>query len=90
MGKVEAFTLPGLEAWFNSSDHLPPHIHIKRRGEWEIRVMIRECSDGRLEFDHKWGGRGPSSAEKTAILIAVLQHRTALLMEWERKVCRPT
>ena len=59
MGKVEAFTLQGLHTWFNSSDHLPPHIHVKRRGAWEIR----------------------------AILDAVLKHREALLLEWERKVC---
>lgn len=87
VGKVDAFTIDGLEIWFNSSDHLPEHIHVKRRGAWEIRVYFLLCADGRLEFDYKWG-TGVSAAFKTKILNAVLQHQSALLVEWERKVCR--
>jgi len=71
-----------------SSDHLPQHLHVKRRGEWEIRVFFLECTEGRLVFDTKWGRRGPSGAERKAILAAVLEHRVALLDEWERKVCQ--
>ena len=87
MGRVEAFLLDGLELWFNSSDHLPPHLHVKRRGEWEIRVYFLLCTDGRLEFDRKWGKKDPPAATQAAIHKSVLKHRAGLLAEWEKKVC---
>jgi len=88
VGRVAAFALDGLEIWFNSSDHLPPHIHVKQRGEWEIRVFFLLCIDSRLEFNRKWGKKDPSAAIQAAIREAVLRHRAALLGEWEQKVCR--
>jgi hypothetical protein len=89
VGRVDAFAIDGLDVWFNSSDHLPEHIHVKRRGSWEIRVYFLLCTAGRLEFDCKWG-KGPSAAINARILKAVLEHRGALLIEWEKKVCRST
>lgn len=88
MGRVDAFVLQGLELWFNSSDHLPPHIHVKRRGEWEIRVFFLLCSDSHLEFNRKWGRKDPPVATKAAIREAVVEHRVELLREWEQKVAR--
>ena len=88
MGKVEAFTIEGLKVWINSSDHLPQHIHIAMRGKWEIQVFFLECTDGDLVFELKWGRKGPSSAERATILRAVLEHRVALLREWEDKGCK--
>ncbi|MBA2663238.1 MAG: DUF4160 domain-containing protein [Bradymonadaceae bacterium] len=38
MGKVDSFAIPGLELLFYSSDHPPPHFHVRKPGEWEIRV----------------------------------------------------
>ncbi|MGA2594511.1 MAG: DUF4160 domain-containing protein [Bryobacteraceae bacterium] len=90
MGRVEAFALAGLELWFNSSDHLPPHIHVKRRGEWEIRVFFLLCTDSELAFNRKWGRRDPPAAAQSAIRNAVVEHRAEPLREWEQKVCRPT
>lgn len=87
MGQVEAFTLQGLKLWFNSSDHLPQHLHVMRRGDWELRVYFLECTENHLAFDHKWGRKSPSAVDCSAILAAVLEHRVALLEEWERKVC---
>lgn len=40
MGRVQAFSIPGLDCWFPSLDHDPPHFHVRRPGEWEIRVRI--------------------------------------------------
>jgi hypothetical protein len=88
VGQVEAFTLEGLKLWFNSSDHLPPHFHVKRRGDWEIRVFFLECAENNLDCEHKWGRKSPSAADRAAILKAVLDHRVTLLEEWERKVCK--
>ena len=87
MGRVEAFSLESLELWFHSSDHLPEHIHVARRGMWEIRVYFLLCSPQKLEYDIKWG-KGPTTVIQARILKAVLEHRSALLAEWERKVCR--
>jgi hypothetical protein len=88
LGRVEAFTLEGLKLWVNSSDHLPPHLHAGRRGEWEISVFFLECSDSHFVFELKWGKKGPSGSDRAAILQAVLEHRVALLQEWERKGCK--
>ena len=82
MGKVDAFTIGGLDVW-------PAHIHVKRRGTWEIRVYFLLCSDGPLAFDYKWG-KGVTAAFKAKILQPVLEHQAALLIEWENKVCRST
>ena len=90
VGRVEAFALDGLELWFNSSDHLPEHVHVKRRGQWEIRVYFLLCTDSELAFDLKWGKKGPPSMTQTAIRKAVVGHRAALLKEWEQIVCRST
>ena len=43
MGQVDAFEIQGLKLWFNSSDHTPPHLHVSRRGKWEVRVMILDA-----------------------------------------------
>jgi hypothetical protein len=89
VGRVDAFTIDGLDLWFHSSDHLPEHLHVKRRGAWEIRVYFLLCTDQGLVFDCKWG-KGPAGTIQRRILEAVLKHRAALLVEWEQKVCRST
>ncbi len=63
MGRVDAFSVAGLELWFNSSDHLPPHFHARRAlealqegalrfrvellEEWEAKVDTGESHDAR-------------------------------------------
>lgn len=88
MGRVDAFSVHGLQLWFNSSDHLPQHFHVKRRGEWEIRVFFLECTENHLAYEHKWGRKKPSTNDRAAILAGVLEHQAVLLDEWERKVCK--
>ena len=88
MPKVTAFTIPGLDLWFSSNDHLPPHFHARKAGAWEIRIFFLACAGRRLSYARKWppGGRAPGSREKRTILRSTLEHRTELLEEWERKV----
>jgi hypothetical protein len=50
-------------------------------------VFFLTCTDGYLDFNVKWG-KGPSAADRRAILESALNHRAALLQEWETKVCR--
>ena len=88
MGKLECFQLAGLELWFNSSDHEPPHFHARKPDKWEIRVFFGACKRKNLAFNVKFppSGSGPSSKERRELLSLVLQHRDALYAEWEAKV----
>jgi hypothetical protein len=47
--KVACFAVAGIELWFNSNDHRPPHFHAEKPGEWEVRVFF--LSDSREMFD---------------------------------------
>lgn len=51
-------------------------------------MFFLECTESDLAFDLKWGRKGPSSGDRDTILRAVLDYRTALLQEWEEKVCK--
>lgn len=85
MGKVEAFRIAGLELWFWSNDHAPPHFHAKQTGEWEISASFLESTKRNLAYQVKWGS-GPNRAEQTLIAGCVFAHRGELLAEWELKV----
>ena len=88
MGRVDAFAVPGVELWFNSSDHLPPHFHASRVGEWEVRVFFLLCTDEHLEWSLKWKDRRRAVPRKalSALREGAVQFRAALLAEWEAKV----
>src|SRR5438270_32830 len=66
MAKVQCFGLPGLHMWFWSNDHDPPHFHVKREGEWEIKIKFAEGEDEM--FEQEWGStperKGSSAAPK--------------------------
>ena len=68
MGSVDCFQLAGLAVWFNSSDHLPPHLHVERAGRWEYRVYFLRDREAMLE--KKWGKAGPTGAERKHIVAA--------------------
>lgn len=53
MSKVAAFLIDGVELWFRSADHEPPHFHVRKAGEWEIKVHILTTTSDRLEFSFK-------------------------------------
>lgn len=83
MGKVDCFDIPGLYCWFWSNDHEPPHFHVKRQGEWEIKVKFLE--DGAEMFEKEWGVM-PSGKILRELKKAVVQNRANLFVEWEKKV----
>jgi hypothetical protein len=85
VGKVEAFTIAGLDLWFNSIDHRPPHFHARSSGRWEIRVYILECAPAQLSYEVKWG-TNPIRRHREQLHEKVLENRVALLEERERKV----
>jgi hypothetical protein len=88
MGRVECCSLEGFVLLFYTSDHHPPHVHVRRVGEWEIRVDLRLTSEDNLEYDIKWprAFRGPSAAVRRRIRRLVCDHREELITEFERKV----
>ncbi len=82
MGTVQAFTVDGVRMWFWSNDHDPPHFHIKRRGEWEARVFFLDNRAEMIEF--VWRRKAPSRKSINQLYALVEQHRTELLMQWEK------
>ena len=46
MPTVACLAVAGIELWFNSNDHLPPHFHAEKSCDWEVRVFfLREPKD---------------------------------------------
>ncbi len=89
MVKVKNFWVQGLEAFFRSSDHHPPHFHVKKRGAWEIRVYILTSTE-KLHYSAKFPKNRKSvlnSREEKAILDFVAKNREQLCGDWETKVC---
>lgn len=85
MAKVECFHIDGMECWFYSQDHRPPHFHARKRGQWHFRVWFLQSSDVMLERES--GPRGHISAQDRRVLQReACVHRVELLQEWERKV----
>lgn len=91
MPRLEAFSVAGLDLFFNSLDHLPPHFHARRPGEWEIRVYFL-VSGAKLAYDLKWSRKksGVPASMAEALKAAVNANRAQLLREWEAKVSSGT
>jgi hypothetical protein len=86
MAKVKCLAIPGMELWFNSNDHSPPHFHAKRAGQWEVRVFFLEGSRGKM-FKVKWPReKGVPRGDLKLLEENVQTYRVELLEEWERKV----
>jgi len=83
VGKVTCFQVPGIDIWFNSNDHLPPHFHAERAGEWHVRVFFLRAPEEMLE--RKWG-KGPSPRDRRLLALGAQVHRSLLLEEWAMKV----
>jgi len=88
MGKVDAFSINGLEMFFHSNDHTPHHFHVEKTGDWEIKVLFLACTiESGLVYKHLWG-KTPAAKHLRLINEHVLAHQEALLDEWNAKVCQ--
>lgn len=85
MPKVACFQIAGLNCWFWSNDHDPPHFHVKRDGEWELKVKFAEGEEEMFEL--QWGDT-PGARVLRDLAINVKKNRVKLLEEWEAKVSR--
>jgi hypothetical protein len=84
VAKVSSLVQEGLELFFNSSDHLAPHFHVERAGEWEVRVFFLRDEASMIEV--KWQLKTPSQKVLRKLCAGAAQVRAALLEEWEQKV----
>jgi len=84
--RVTTFSVAGLELWFNSNDHLPPHFHAEKPGQWSVRVRFLRDSEQMIEILYSFMPRRPSKSDLKALIKLTERHRAALLEEWEAKV----
>jgi hypothetical protein len=86
MAKLDCFTIGGIELWFFSNDHLPPHFHAKRKGQWEVRVYFLESRMSEM-FDVVWlKGKEVPRVDMKLLEEMVTTYRVEILEEWEGKV----
>jgi hypothetical protein len=79
VARVTAFEIPGLTIWFWSNDHEPPHFHVKRRGEWEVKVHFLLDGNQMIEV---LNGKPAGKTLKQIITLAEA-HRLELLEQWQ-------
>jgi hypothetical protein len=88
MAKLKCLAIAGMELWFYSNDHEPPHFHAKRKGEWEYRVNFLRAVDQMLEL--VWAAKKTQMSKPDRKLLEQMvdEHRLEILREWEEKVNR--
>ena len=86
MPKAACFSLGGIELWFNSNDHLPPHFHAEKPREWEVRVFFLRDAHAMIEIVFSNRARRPSKADLKELVQLTEAHREELLVQWEAAV----
>jgi hypothetical protein len=81
MAIIRAFKIAGLTIWFWSNDHEPPHFHVKRSGEWEVKVNFLLDRSEMIQF--VWSKKDPSKKLLKELTSLAESHRVALLEQWE-------
>ena len=66
MPRVDALRIPGLELLFHSEDHHPPHLHVRRPWEWEVRINLLS-----LTYEVIWSGKknAPSIRQMNEVIV---------------------
>jgi hypothetical protein len=88
MAKIRGFSIAGMQLWFYSNDHEPPHFHARRKGEWEYRVRFLESVNEMFELVSSMKKAQMSKADRKKLRKMVETHRMEILQEWEQKVNR--
>jgi hypothetical protein len=79
MAQIRAFQVPGIKMWIPSGDHMPPHIHIRKPGEWKAKIRIMDA----VIYDLRPADATIKASDRVRILEGVRNHRIELLEEWE-------
>jgi hypothetical protein len=86
MAKLKCISISGIQLWFYSNDHEPPHFHAKRKGEWEYKVKFLESAEEMFELVWSQKKRQMTKVERENLLELVEGNRIEILREWEQKV----
>jgi hypothetical protein len=86
MAKITCFSIPGMQLWFFSNDHEPPHFHAKRSGEWEYKVNFLESSSKMFELVWSTKKSQMSKTDRELLQEMVGKNQIEILREWEQKV----
>lgn len=91
MGTVESCSVQGFEMRFYSNDHYPPHLHLRKNGDWEIVIDLLFTTKYELRFEVKWPKSfpGPDAKMKKIFRKMICDNRASLISEFERKVAKP-
>ena len=81
MATVRAFQIAGLRIWIWSNDHEPPHFHVKRSGEWEVKVSFMLDPDDMIEV--KWSEKDIPAKTLKTLCSRAERHRESLLAQWQ-------
>jgi hypothetical protein len=84
MAKLKCFSIAGVDLWFWSNDHGPPHFHAKIEGAWEVAVHFLEPEVNMFKI--KWQKRPFSAHHRKTLVQKVTDHRNDLVNEWGEKV----
>ncbi len=76
----------GIELWFNSNDHLPPHFHAEKPREWEVRVFFLRGAREMFEVVYANRPGRPKKSDVREISQQAETHRAKLLEQWQRAV----
>jgi uncharacterized protein DUF4160 len=86
MAKLKCFTISGMELWFFSGDHRPPHFHARRKGQWEIRVYFLESERDEMFDIVRLDRKELPRADMKLLEKMVHEYRAQIFEEWRRKV----
>ena len=86
MPKVACFAVAGIELWFNSNDHLPPHFHAEKVREWQVRVFFLREPDEMIQVVYSTKAQRPSKADLKEIRALAQAHHLELYAQWETAV----
>jgi hypothetical protein len=84
--KVACFAVAGVELWFNSNDHLPPHFHAEKAREWQVRVFFLRDPSDMTEIVYSRRSRRPSKSDLKEIVQQAAARRFALYSQWQTVV----
>lgn len=83
MVRVRALVIDGINLYFPSNNHEPPHFHAQKRdGAWLLKVYIMEPEEHMIEVIRPPDAR-IHRKDRRAIIEGVNQHRLELILEWE-------
>ena len=68
MGKVAAFTIPGVRCWFWSNDH-DQHFHAQYGDDWQVKVNFMEEDEDKL-FKVEWANKKMCRRHRKALASA--------------------